>query len=202
MSAEFIQLIADANVPEEIAASLEGFDVALFARSCESAEELELFIQHAIASAGVTQLPQKMLAKASIRLLFSRCRTSENLPPLAAADTGSSPTPAPTASSQAPPPASASGQESWPAKHSSEKTAELRRRFEEDYPTELLDAEVLPSSRLLALTSKMVADKEIRWLPWRFRLSAKAQDDNLMLRPKKLPRLGTQRPPPGRSPDP
>ena len=75
MSAEFIQLVSEANVPEEIATSLEGFDIALFARSCESADELELFIQHAIASAGVTQLPQKMLAKASIRLLFSRCRT-------------------------------------------------------------------------------------------------------------------------------
>ena len=82
MSAEFIQLISEANVPEEIATSLEGFDIALFARSCESADELELFIQHAIASAGVTQLPQKMLAKASIRLLFSGCRTAENLPHL------------------------------------------------------------------------------------------------------------------------
>ena len=82
-----------------------------------------------------------------------------------------------------------SWQEAWPAKLSAEKTAELRRRFEEDYRTELLDSEVFPSSRLLALTSKMVAEKEIRWLPWRFRLSAKAQDDNLMIRPKKLPRL-------------
>ena len=49
-------------------------------------------------------------------------------------------------------------------------------------------SKVFPSSRLLALTSTMVAEKEIRWLPWRFRLSAKAQDDNLMIRPKKLPR--------------
>ena len=75
--------------------------------------------------------------------------------------------------------ASTSWQEAWPAKLSAERTAELRHRFEEDYPTELLDSEVFPSSRLLALTSKMVAEKEIRWLPWRFRLSAKAQDENL-----------------------
>ncbi|CAE7242485.1 unnamed protein product, partial [Symbiodinium sp. KB8] len=82
-----------------------------------------------------------------------------------------------------------SWQESWPAKLSSELTAELRKRFEDDYPTELLDNDSFPSSRLLALTSKMVAEKEIRWLPWKFRLSAKAQDDNLLIRPKKLPRL-------------
>ena len=189
MSAEFIQLISEANVPEEIATSLEGFDIALFARSCESADELELFIQHAIASAGVTQLPQKMLAKASIRLLFSRCRTEENLPHLVGSTSGGQPAAATAPAAQAPTPASTSWQEAWPAKLSAERTAELRRRFEEDYPTELLDSEVFPSSRLLALTSKMVAEKEIRWLPWRFRLSAKAQDENLMIRPKKLPRL-------------
>ena len=189
MAAEFIQLIADANVPEEVVTSLEGFDVALFARSCESPDELESFNQHAIASAGVTQLPQRMLAKASIRLLFSRCRAAESLPHLGAQTSGGNPAPAAPATSQAPPSASSSWQEAWPAKLSSEKTAELRRRVEDDYPTELLDAEVFPSSRLLALTSKMVAGKEIRWLPWRFRLSAKAQDDNLMIRLKKLPRL-------------
>eukprot|EP00439_Symbiodinium_sp_Y106_P028864 s1485_g3.t1 len=189
MSAEFIQLVSEANVPEEIATSLEGFDIALFARSCESADELELFSQHAIASAGVTQLPQKMLAKASIRLLFSRCRTAENLPHLVGSTSGGQPAAATAPAAQAPTPASTSWQEAWPAKLSAERTAELRRRFEEDYPTELLDSEVFPSSRLLALTSKMVAGKEIRWLPWRFRLSAKAQDENLMIRPKKLPRL-------------
>ena len=103
MSAEFIQLISEANVPEEIATSLEGFDIALFARSCESADELGLFIQHAIASAGVTQLLQKMLAKASIRLLFSRCRAAESLPPLGAPTSGGQPAAANAPAAQAPP---------------------------------------------------------------------------------------------------
>ena len=132
MAAEFLQLISDANVPEEVATSLEGFDVALFARSCESPDELESFIQHAIASAGVTQLPQRMLAKASIRLLFSRCRAAESLPHLGVQTSGGGPTPPAVAASQAPLSASASWQEAWPAKLSSDKTAELRRCFEDD----------------------------------------------------------------------
>eukprot|EP00439_Symbiodinium_sp_Y106_P041316 s3754_g5.t1 len=103
MSEEFIQLISEANVPEETATSLEGFDIALFARSCESTDELELFIQHAIASAGVTQLPQKMLAKASIRLLFSRCRAAESLPHLGVPMSGGQPAAA-TAPAALPPP--------------------------------------------------------------------------------------------------
>ena len=132
----------------------------------------------------------QILARASIRLLFSRCRESCGLPPLDDAKVSQQPnaTTQPTASSPAPN-AGASWQESWPAKLSAERTAELRKRFEDDYPTEMLDNDSFPSSRLLALTSKMVADKEIRWLPWKFRLSAKAQDDNLLIRPKKLPRI-------------
>ena len=130
------------------------------------------------------------MARASVRLLFSRCRESCGLPPLD--EVKGTQQPAGNTSSTSTPPAPNAGsswQESWPAKLSAERTAELRKRFEDDYPTELLDSDSFPSSRLLALTSKMVADKEIRWLPWKFRLSAKAQDDSLLIRPKKLPRL-------------
>ena len=90
--------------------------------------------------------------------------------------------PSPAAPSQ--PLLSSTWQESWPAKLSTEKTAALRKHFEEDYPTKLLDSESFPSARLLALTSKMIADTEIRWLPWKFRLSSKSQEDSLMMRPR------------------
>ncbi|CAE7743625.1 unnamed protein product [Symbiodinium sp. CCMP2592] len=81
------------------------------------------------------------------------------------------------------------GEEAWPAKLSGERTAALRKRFEEDYPTELLDAESFPSARLLALTNKMLSEKEVRWIPWKYRLSARAQEDSLLIRPKKQARF-------------
>ena len=110
-------------------------------------------------------LGDQIMARASVRLLFSRCRESCGLPTLD--EVKGAQQPAGNASSTPTPPASNAGsswQESWPAKLSAERTAELRKRFEDDYPTELLDSDSFPSSRLLALTSKMVADREIRWL--------------------------------------
>ncbi|CAE7460658.1 unnamed protein product, partial [Symbiodinium sp. CCMP2456] len=158
--------------------------------SCNNQEELAALIIHLMEASGTSALGDQILARASIRLLFSKCRESCDMPPLDESRNPAQPA-VPVASASAPPASNAgtTWQEAWPAKLSAERTAELRKRFEDDYPTELLDSDCFPSSRLLALTSKMIADKEIRWLPWKFRLSAKAQDDNLLIRPKKLPRL-------------
>ena len=189
---EFSQLALEASVPAEVMQLLSEFEVATFARCCTSHAEAEDMIAQLCADSGLVEHPSKLLAKASLRLLLSRCRVAEALPSLEQHTMLPSPAnlPTPPLPTATPPtPASSGWQESWPAKLSPEKTAALRRRFEEDYPTELLDSESFPSSRLLALTSKMIADKEIRWLPWKFRLSSKSQDDNLLLRPKKQPRL-------------
>ncbi|CAE7241641.1 unnamed protein product [Symbiodinium microadriaticum] len=190
MAAEFFALMNDSSIPDNIREALASYDTPLFARSCNDQEELASLISHLMDASDTSSVGDQILARASIRLLFSRCRESCGRPPLDDAKVSQQPnaTTSPTASSPAPN-AGASWQESWPAKLSAERTAELRKRFEDDYPTELLDNDSFPSSSLLALTSKMVADKEIRWLPWKFRLSAKAQDDNLLIRPKKLPRI-------------
>ena len=65
----------------------------------------------------------------------------------------------------------------------------LPEDFESSDPTELLDSDTFPSHRLLALAFKIQSFKELRWIPWKFRLSSRAQDDHLLLRPKKVPRL-------------
>ncbi|CAE7246343.1 GIP, partial [Symbiodinium sp. KB8] len=190
MAAEFFSLMNESSIPDNIREALASYDTPLFARSCNDQDELASLINHLMEASDTSALGDQIMARASVRLLFSRCRESCGLPPLDAVKG----TPQPTGSASPPsappaPNAGSSWQESWPAKLSAERTAELRKRFEDDYPTELLDSDSFPSSRLLALTSKMVADKEIRWLPWKFRLSAKAQDDSLLIRPKKLPRL-------------
>ncbi|CAE7223789.1 unnamed protein product [Symbiodinium sp. CCMP2592] len=191
--ADFTQLVADCNVPAAVASLLSAFDIALFARSCTTAAELEELVNHFLAEASVTEAAERFITKASLRLLFCKCRTSESMVSLEAAPISSAPlgegtsaaTPAPTAS----PPLSSSWQEAWPAKLSGERTAALRKRFEEDYPTELLDAESFPRARLLALTNKMLFDKEVRWIPWKYRLSARAQEDSLLVRPRKQARF-------------
>ncbi|CAE7042088.1 unnamed protein product [Symbiodinium sp. CCMP2592] len=176
-----------------VSSLLSAFDVALFARSCTTSAELEELVNHFLAEASVTDAAERFITKASLRLLFCKCRTSEGMASLEAAPTPITPLgegpPAATPAPPATPPLSSSWQEAWPAKLSGERTAALRKRFEEDYPTELLDAESFPSARLLALTNKMLSDKEVRWIPWKYRLSARAQEDSLLVRPRKQARF-------------
>jgi len=191
--ADFNPLITERAIPPAIATLLGAFNKALFARACASQAELDELIDEFTATASISAPAEKLVARAGLRLLCSKCRSAEGLPSLegSAPPTSSAEPGASTASSPSGAPAllSSSWQESWPAKLSPERTSALRKRFEDDYPTELLDSESFPSSRLLALTNKMISDKEIRWLPWKFRLSSKSQEDSLMMRPRKQARF-------------
>ena len=163
---DFTQLALECNVPATIVALLGPFDASLLARSGTSAQEREDFITHFIDAASITDVAEKFLARASLRLLYSKCRhaAAEGLPSLesppavtpleSAGATGSG-----SGSGVPTPPLSSTWQESWPAKLSPEKTLSLRKHFEEDYPTELLDSGCFPSARLLALSHKMLAEK-------------------------------------------
>ena len=192
---DFTQLALECNVPATIVALLGSFDASLLARSGTSVQEQEDFITHFIDAASITDVAEKFLARASLRLLYSKCRHAEGLPSLESppAVPPLEPAGAPGSGSGSggptPPPLSSTWQESWPAKLSPEKTLSLRKRFDEDYPTELLDSECFPSARLLALSHKMLAEKELKWLPWRFRLSSKSQEDTLLVRPRKQARF-------------
>ncbi|OLP71923.1 hypothetical protein AK812_SmicGene48376, partial [Symbiodinium microadriaticum] len=181
---DFSHMLDDIGIPPPIVALLAAFDTALFARACASPAELDELISEFTATAAISEHAEKVVVRAGLRLLCSKCRLAEGLPslegsapPTSSGDFGT----APTTSTPGPPALlSSSWQESWPAKLSPERTSELRKRFEDDYPTELLDSESFPSARLLALTNKMLTDKEVRWLPWKFRLSSKSQEDSLM----------------------
>ena len=190
---DFSHMLDDIGIPPPIVALLAAFDTALFARACASPAELDELISEFTATAAISEHAEKVVVRAGLRLLCSKCRLAEGLPslegsapPTSSGDFGT----APTTSTPGPPALlSSSWQESWPAKLSPERTSELRKRFEDDYPTELLDSESFPSARLLALTNKMLTDKEVRWLPWKFRLSSKSQEDSLLVRPRKQARF-------------
>ena len=107
-------------------------------------------------------------AVASLRLLLNKCRSQEQL---ASLEVALSPQAVPPASAASANPTTNLGwHEAWPTKLTAEAVAQLREEFESSYLTELLDHDSFPSSR-------------------KFRLSSRAQDDHLMLRPKKVPRL-------------
>ena len=86
----------------------------------------------------------------------------------------------------------ASGAASWnepfPAKLSSDKTAELRAAFLRKYPSKVLDDSTMPSARLLALAFKQASSHEWRFIPWRWRMSVLELEEQQLQRPRKLAR--------------
>ena len=82
----------------------------------------------------------------------------------------------------------ASWNEPFPAKLSSDKTAELRAAFLRKYPSEVLDDSTMPSARLLALAFKQTSSQEWRFIPWRWRMSVLELEEQQLQRPRKLAR--------------
>ena len=104
---------------------------------------------------------------------------SQGQPP-ALASTGASSSEAATISSWS---------DAFPAKLSATFTKEIRLRFESSYPGELLDDSSVPSSRLLALAHRYKTDCTYKFIPWKLRLSERAQEELTALRPRKTPKL-------------
>ena len=104
---------------------------------------------------------------------------SQGQPP-ALASTGASSSEAATISSWS---------DAFPAKLSATFTKEIRLMFESSYPGELLDDSSMPSSRLLALAHRYKTDCAYKFIPWKLRLSERAQEELTALRPRKTPKL-------------
>ena len=186
MDATFAEAAQECSVPSDFASTvLSAFSVATFARVASTRESSEAVFAELLVNEGhLDSAPasERIQALASLRLLFNRCSEEQlsSLEAPLAPDTG-----LPAAASTAPHAAGLGWHESWPAKLTTEAVAKLREDFESSYPTELLDQDSFPSSRLLALASRIQTSKEVRWIPW----NSRAQDDHLLLRPKKTPRL-------------
>ena len=180
MDAAFAETAQECSVPADFASTvLSGFTVATVARVASTQEACESVFRELLVEGHLDASPasERIQALASLRLLLNRCRFEEQLASLEVPVPAEVVHSAPTAS--APSAAGLGWHEAWPAKLTAEAVAKLREDFESSYPTELLDQDSFPSSRLLALAARIQAS----------RLSSRAQDDHLLLRPKKTPRL-------------
>ena len=80
--------------------------------------------------------------------------------------------------------------ETFAPKLDSSKIAELKSQFLRHYPSEILNHETMPSTRLLSLVQRQL-QKGWRWVPWKFRLTAARSEEVSSQRSAKLPRLET-----------
>ena len=113
MAAEFFALMTESSIPDNIREALASYDTPLFARSCNDQEELASLISHLMEASDTSAPGDQIMARASVRLLFSCCRESCGLPPLDEVKGVQQPTGSASPPSAPPPPnAGSSWQES------------------------------------------------------------------------------------------
>ena len=79
--------------------------------------------------------------------------------------------------------------ESFAPKLQANTVAKLKKQFLEDYPSEVISPETMPSSRLLSLAYQHHAKREYPWIPWRYRMSQSKMDDMVIYHKPKVPRV-------------
>ena len=66
---------------------------------------------------------------------------------------------------------------------------DLKSKFLRHYPSELLNSEAMPSTRLLSLVHHQLVKKQWVWVPWRFRMSVSRAEEVTSQRASKVPRI-------------
>ena len=126
-------------------------------------------------------LESEAVVMPALRLLFLKHAHPGLLP-------GSS-APASHAGNSLPATPSTSWTETFAPKLDAATISALKSAFELSYPSESLEPEFMPSTRLLSHVHKMVASKDLAFVPWKFRMSVKLHEEHNSSRPAKKARL-------------
>ena len=79
--------------------------------------------------------------------------------------------------------------ESFPPKINVSTVSKLKKQFLEDYPSEVISPETMPSARLISLADQQQQRGEHRWIPWKYRMTQSKMDDMVMYQKQKIPKL-------------
>lgn len=79
--------------------------------------------------------------------------------------------------------------EAFPPKLDSAIVSQLKQKFLRSYPSEVLTVDTIPGPRMLSLTYQWVKKGEVKWLPWKYRISAARADEMAIQKPTKIPKL-------------
>ena len=171
---DLVALATSCKVPEEYVSCLDGLNTELFACIATAREGLDKALEDLLADSPIPSSgPERVRLLASLRLLWERCGSSNAVPgTLTSAN-----------------PASSTWSEPFPPKLSGEAINQLRRTLASSYPGEILDADCMPSNRMMALASKLSQAGELRWIAWKHRLSRAQEEAVSLKRPAKVPRL-------------
>jgi hypothetical protein len=115
--------------------------------------------------------------KACLRMAFQSLQPFQG-------PTSSTPTPATNSN-----PAAGSWVESFPPKLENAVLLAMKQKFISNYPSELIHADVFPSTRLVSLVHDQPTKKSWKWIPWKYRISLTKSEEISGNRAQKMPKL-------------
>lgn len=164
MASPLKRLLSEAGVQDTFSDKLEedGWTIPLFACSASNLEQFDISLKEILGELYDIVAP---IQKAALRLAWQRCsQDSVTAPP----ESG----PAEPASSS-----STSWSESFAPKLTTSVVSELKKQFKANFPAEVLVPENMPGIRLLSLVHDVKVKNDIRWVPWKFRISQQKADE-------------------------
>ena len=79
--------------------------------------------------------------------------------------------------------------ESFPPKLDATVIDQMKTKFLASYPSELVNHDTMPSTRLLSLVHHQLGKKQWAWIPWKYRLTMAKSEEVTSQRQTKMPKL-------------
>ena len=171
------ELLLGAGVQETFADKLrdDGWNIELFAMSASS---LDRFDDELRDMMGDMYEITTAVQRSALRLAWTRCqKTAASLAPQAVGSSSMSGDPAASSNSWS---------ETFPPKLTAQVVADMKKRFKQNYPAEVLLPENTPSLRLLSLVHHQKTKAEYKWVPWKYRLSQSKADELSTAKPTRM----------------
>lgn len=153
----------------------EGWTMSTFACCASSYEAFDQVIQDLFPSRELS-LRQKASLRAAYKSAFQQMSGPSGT-------SASEPT-GPSSSSSTP------WSEGFVPKLDPQRIKELKSQFLSNYPSEILNSDTMPSTRLLSLHHQLQR-KQWVWIPWKYRMSVSRAEEVVSQRAAKLPRVET-----------
>ena len=130
------------------------------------------------------------LERAALKAVWAQCKQifqANQTPSHSSAPAGEVPNATSTTPSSSPP--EGGWNETFPPKLSQIVVLEMKKKFQKNYPSEILSSDSLPSNRLLVLVYQTVSKCSWRWVPWKHRMTLTREEDWQLSRNAKYPKI-------------
>ena len=165
-----------------------GWSTATIAMRFSDASEFDQ--EATLRDLGITDEVSR-LERAALKVMWRQCK--QVFKASEAPSAGSNPVAEylPNAASVAQPSSNTEGSwnEAFPPKLSQSAVLEIKKKFQKNYPSEILSSDSLPSNQSLALVHQTVSKGSWRWVPWKHRMTLAREEDWQPSRNAKYPKI-------------